>query len=170
MNFNRAMNRMAQSLSEFWAVRNVRERRYLLAAAAILLSALLYSLLIGPAITGIDQLNKALPALRQQVAQIRSLSQEAAGLTSQAPLSVVPMTRASLEASLARKGLKPQSVSLTGDVAQVQLGSVSFAGTIDWLDDVQKTGLISVAEAKVVALAQPDMVDVTVMLRQQKSE
>jgi general secretion pathway protein M len=164
------MNRLVQSLSEFWAARNVRERRFLIAAATVLLLGLLYSLLIAPPISGRDQLNKTLPGLRQQVAQVRALSQEAAGLSGQAALSVIPMSKTSLEASLARKGIKPQNVALTGDVAQVQLGSVSFAGTIDWLDDVQKTALISVVEAKIVALAQPDMVDVTLMLRQQKSE
>ncbi len=59
---------------------------------------------------------------------------------------------------------------LTGDFAKVQLASVSFAGTLNWLDDMQKTALLSVVDASIVALAQPDMVNATFTLRQQRNE
>ncbi|MDB5761167.1 MAG: type secretion system protein [Herminiimonas sp.] len=170
MNPTETMNRLAQSLSEFWAARNARERNLLAAAAAVVALGLVYALLIGPASSGRDQLNRSLPVLRQQVAQLQNLSKEAAGLSTKTAPSVAPISRENIEAALTRKGLKPQNVALTGDIAKVQLSSASFAGILDWLDDMQKTSLVSVVDANIVALAQPDMVNATLTLRQQKSE
>lgn len=170
MSLANTLNRSAQSLSEFWNARNTRERMLLAAAMAVMVLGLLYVLLIDPALSGRDQLNKSLPLQRQQVAQLQAMAREVAGLSAKAAPSVAPMSKESIDAALARKGLKAQTVALTGDVARVQLSSVSFAGVIDWLDDMQKTALVSVVEANVVALAQPDMVNATLTLRQQKSE
>ena len=80
------------------------------------------------------------------------------------------ISRESIEAALALKGLKAQSVMLTGDFVKVQLTAVSFANTLGWLDDLQKTAMLSVVDANVVALAQADMVDATLTLRQQRNE
>ena len=56
------------SLAEFWAVRDARERAMLSAATAVVTFGLIYALLIAPAMTGRELLNKDLPLLRQQVA------------------------------------------------------------------------------------------------------
>jgi general secretion pathway protein M len=170
MSLSNTLNRSAQSFSEFWNARNARERRLLAAATVVVILGLLYALLIGPALSGRDQLNKSLPQQRQQVAQLQAMAKEAAGLSAKAAPSVPAMSRESIEAALARKGLKAQTVALTGDVARVQLSSASFAGLIGWLDDMQKTALLSVVEANIVAQAQPDTVNATLTLRQQKSE
>lgn len=170
MSFSDALNRSSQSVSELWNARNPRERAMLSAAAAVAGLGLIYVVLIAPALSGRDQLNKNLPVLRQQVAQLQALSKEAAGLSDRTAQSVAPISKESIEAALARKGLKPQSVGLTGDIVRVQLPSVSFAGLLDWLDDMQKTSLLSVVDANIVALSQPDMVNATLTLRQPKSE
>jgi type II secretory pathway component PulM len=47
----------------------------------------------------------------------------------------------------------------------VQLAAVSFSGTLNWLDDMQRNALLSVTDANIVALAQPDMVNATFTLR-----
>jgi general secretion pathway protein M len=104
--------------------------------------------------------------LRQQVAQMQALSKEAAALSGKSAAPLIAMSKENIEAALARNGLKPQSVMLTGDFAKVQLAAVSFAGTLNWLDDMQKTALLSVVDANIVALAQPDMVNATFTLRQ----
>jgi len=68
--------------------------------------------------------------LRQQVAQMQALSREAAALSAKPATPLIEMSKQNIEAALARNGLKPQSVMLTGDFAKVQLASVSFAGTM----------------------------------------
>ena len=170
MSLANSMNRSAQSLSEFWNARDARERKLLAAASAVVALGLLYALLIGPALSGREQLSKSLPQQRLQVAQLQAMAREVAGLSAKAAPSVPPMSKENIEAALARKGLKAQTVALSGDVARVQLSSVSFAGLIGWLDDMQKTALLSAVEPNIVALAQPDMVNATLTLRQQKGE
>lgn len=166
MNLTGLLNQSKQSFSEFWAVRDARERKLLAMAAAAIAFGLVYTSLIGPALTGRDQLNKNLPVLRQQVAQLQALSKQSVALSEIPAPTVAAISKENIEAALARKGLKPQSVTLVGDLAKVQLASASFAGTLDWLDDMQKTARLSVVDANIVALAQPDMVNVTLTLRQ----
>ena len=165
MNLTGLLNQSRQSFSEFWAVRDARERAMLAVAALVVTVGLAYALLIDPALSGRDQLNKNLPVLRQQVAQMQALSKEAAALSGKSASPLIAMSKENIEAALARNGLKPQSVMLTGDFAKVQLSAVSFAGTLNWLDDMQKTALLSVVDANIVALAQPDMVNATFTLR-----
>jgi len=165
MNLVRLFEQSRVSFSEFWAARDARERAMLAAAALVVTIALVYLLLIAPALSGRVQLNKNLPILRQQVAQMQALSNEAATLSGKSAAPSVAMSKENLEAALARHGLKPQSVTLTGDFAKVQLASVSFAGTLNWLDEMQRTALLSVVDANIVALGQPDMINATVTLR-----
>lgn len=159
-----------QSLSEFWIARDAREHTMLVAAAVVIAFGLIYALLIDPALAGRNQLNKNLPVLRQQAAQLQALAKEAAALSGKSAAPVAVMSGESIEAALLRKGLKPQNVTLAGGVARVQLVAVSFSGTLNWLDEMQKTAQLSVVDANIVALAQPDMVDVTLTLRQHRNE
>jgi general secretion pathway protein M len=170
MKLPNTMNRLGQSLSEFWNARNGRERALLAGAASLVTLGLIYTLLIAPALSGRDQLSKNLPIVRQQVAQLQAMSKETRALSNKSAPSITPISKESLEAALTRKGLKAQTVALTGDIARVQLSAVSFAGLLDWLDDMQKNALVTVVEANIVALAQPDMVNATLTLRQQKNE
>jgi len=170
MSLATTLNRSTQSFSEFWAARNPRERAMLAAAAAVVLLALIYMLLISPAQSGREQLAKSLPAMRQQVAQLQALAKEASGLSGTPAPEVQPVSKESLEAALARKGIKAQTVAVTGEIVRLQLPSVSFSGLIGWIDDMQKNVLLSVEEATIVALPQADMVNATLMLRQRKPE
>jgi general secretion pathway protein M len=170
MNLARLFGQSRLSLSEFWVARDARERTMLAAAALVVTMGLAYLLLIDPALSGRVQLNQNLPILRQQVAQIQALSKEAVALSVKPAAPLAAMSKDNIEAALARNGLKPQSVVLTGDFAKVQLASASFTGTLSWLDDMQKTALLSVADANIIALDQPDMVNATVTLRQARNE
>lgn len=170
MNLSSLFNQSRQSFSEFWAARDARERAMLAAAAIVVALYLIYALLAAPALTGREQLSKNMPVLRQQVAQMQALSKEITALSGISAPPIPAMSKESIEAALARKGLKPQSVILTGDFAKVQLAAVSFAGTLSWLDDMQKNVLLSVTDANIVALAQSDLVDVTLTLRQQRND
>jgi general secretion pathway protein M len=170
MNLIRLLEQSKLSFSEFWMVRDARERTILAVAALVIFAGLVFLLFIDPALSGRKQLNKNLPLLRQQVAQMQALSKEAAALNAIPPAPLIAMSNQNVEAALARNNLKPQSVTLTGDFAKVQLVSVSFTSTLNWLDDMQKTVRLSVVDANVVALDQPDMINATFTLRQPSRE
>jgi len=159
-----------QSFSEYWARRDGRERSMLTAAAVVMVFALIYALLIAPALSGRQQLSKDLPLLRQQVAQMQALSKQAEALSGMPVTAVAAMTRENIEASLVRHGLKLQSLLFTGDYAKVQLGSVPFSGMLPWLEEMQKSARISVVDASIAALDQPDLVDATLTLRQTRND
>lgn len=171
MNLASRLSGVTQPLSAFWTARNARERMFLSAAMMVIVLGLVYLLLIDPALTGRAQLNKNLPVLRQQVAELQVMSKEASGLSAKGATSVAPLSKESLETGLARKGMKPQNVAVTGDdIVRVQLAAVPFAGVIDWLDEMQRTASLSIIEANVVALPEAGQVNATLTLRQQKSE
>jgi general secretion pathway protein M len=170
MNLTGLLNRSRLSFAEFWAARDARERAMLAVAALVVTLGLVYALLIDPALSGRDRLNKDLSLLRQQVARMQALSRVATALSGKTEAPSIAMSRENIEAALARNGLKPQSVILTGDYAKVQLSAASFAGTLNWLNEMQKTALISVVDASIVAQAQPDMVNAVFTLRQPGNE
>ena len=155
-----------QYVAAFWALRDARERKLLLVSAAVIAAVLYYLLLIAPALAGREQLAKNLPSLREQVAQLQALSGEAAGLAEKTGTSVAAMTKETLNATLAAHGLKAQSTSVTGGIAQIQLSGVSFARTLDWLLELQKTARVSVGDAKITPLTQPDQIDAIFTLHQ----
>lgn len=167
---------LKQSFSTFWNARNKRERNMLSIAAAVVVLGLLYVLLIDPALSGREALERRLPALRQQSAEVQALAKEAAssgaaGATANANTPPPPpITRERLEASLSEKGLKAQNLSLNGELARVQLAGVSFASTVEWLAELQRTSRVAVVDAVVEAQAQPDTVNATLSLRQQKAQ
>ena len=170
MNLADLVNRYNPTLSDFWSARNARERTMLVAAALVVTFGLAYAVLIDPALSGREQLSKDLPVLRQQLAQMRVLSNQAAQLSLAPAVQPVAMSRETIETALARNGLKAQNVLLNGDFAKVQFSTVSFANMLSWLDDMQKTSRLTVTDAEIVALQQPDMVNATITLRQPGSE
>ncbi|OWW18890.1 type II secretion system protein GspM [Noviherbaspirillum denitrificans] len=158
-------------MKQFWSERNKREQNMLALAAVVILFGLLYALLIDPAISGRADLEKKLPNLRQQAAEVQALSKEASALGSKTPAAAPPaMTRESIEASLARKGLKAQGVTVSGELAKLQLNGVPFSALAEWLADAQKTARMSVLEAMVETQQQPDTVNANLTLRQQRGE
>jgi general secretion pathway protein M len=170
MNLRALLRETRQSLSEFWAAREERERAMLTAGGFVVVLGLIYALLIDPALSGRTRLDKNLPELRQQVAQLQALAQEAAMYSATAATPVAAMTAEGIKATLEAKGLKAQNVALTGELAKVQLASASFAGTVNWLDEIQKTARLLVVDANIVVLDKPDTVNATVTLRQPRNE
>ena len=178
MNTPLLLSQFKKSFSEFWAARDARERLILTVAVVVTTLALIYILLIAPALSGRVQLDKNLLELRQQVAEMQALAKVATALSkapaqplagNSAALSAT-MTQENIEAALARNGLKPKSVMLNGGIVKVQLVSASFSGMLNWLDEMQKNVQLTVADANIVALAQPDFVDATLTLRRQERE
>lgn len=170
MKLREQLDHTRQRLFSFWAARNAREQKILAAGVLTAGFALAYALLINPALSGRGQLNNNLPMLRQQVAHMQALSREAATLSAKTALQTIRMSKENIEAALGRNGLQSQSVMLSGDYAKVQLASVSFAGILNCLDDMQKSMQVSVADAKIVALDKPGMVNASLTLHQSEKE
>lgn len=158
-------NQLRDALSNFWSARETREKQLLLAAAGVIAVALLYVLLIAPALTARKNLSKTLPQLRAQVAQMQALAAQAITLKEANSTPVSAMTTASIEASLQNYQLKARSINLAGTSAQVQLDSASFAQTLAWLSELQSSARISVTSAKITPLASPDQVDANFTLQ-----
>jgi general secretion pathway protein M len=173
MSLKTGMATVVQTSSRFWAERNLREQRILLAGLAAILAALIYLLLVAPAQTGIARYNRSLPEARQQVAQLQALTQEAVTLPqgdAANAAAATPLTREGLEAALQRRGLKAQSVSVSGEIVRLQFAASSFSALTEWLNEARAGFQLSVTEATVTAQPTPDIVNASLTLRQQKAQ
>jgi general secretion pathway protein M len=166
MNAASTIQQLRERLAVYWLARSEQERKFLLAGAAAVLLALVYALFISPALSGRAQLEKELPQLRQQDAQLRAMALEAGELAREPVVQVTPMTRENLTASLAALSITPQSLSMTGEYARVQLAGVSFANLVGWLDAQRRENRISVQDAAISAQSAAGQVDATLTLRQ----
>lgn len=149
-----------------WLARTDQERRFLAVGGAVVLLALLYLVLIDPAVEGRAQLRRQLPQLRQQAAELQSMAQEANTLARAPATQVAPITREGVTSSLSGRGLTPQSLSMTGEFIKLQLNNVSFAGLATWLDEQRRANRVLVQDATVTALPTAGQVDASLTLRQ----
>ncbi|EGF33917.1 General secretion pathway protein M [Oxalobacteraceae bacterium IMCC9480] len=169
-NLRTSIRSARDSAGAFWNDRSAQERKQLLVIGSVILLALVYLLLIDPALSGRAQLRKSLPELRQKAAAMQQLARDAVALSSSVAPPPPVLSKEGMETSLATRGLKSQSVVVTDDVVRIQLSSVSFAALVDWLGEVQKTVRLSVIDTSITAQSASDMVNATLTLRQQKSE
>jgi general secretion pathway protein M len=163
-------NEWKQRAAAFWSGREKREQNLLVAAAVVIVAGLFYLLLIDPALSGRRILEKQLPALRQQAAQMQALAREASGLSGKAAAPVPALSREAVESSLAAKGLTAQNLAVTGELVKLQMNGVSFANTVDWLQEVHKSLRLSVTDASVEAQQPADTVNANLTLHQQRGD
>ncbi|WP_296945544.1 type II secretion system protein GspM [uncultured Massilia sp.] len=149
-----------------WLARTEQERRFLAVGGAVVLLAILYLLLVDPAIEGRARLNRSLPQLRQQAAELQAMAQEANSLARAPAVQVVPLTREAVNASLGGRGLAPQSLSVTGEYIKLQMNNVAFAGLVAWLDEQRRANRVLVQDAAITALPTAGQVDASLTLRQ----
>jgi general secretion pathway protein M len=161
-----AVNRFKLGASQFWLARSLQERKFLAAGAGVAALALFYSILIAPAVDGRTQLQKDLPLLRQEAAEVQALARQAGELARQAPAPVAPISNGALNTSLAAHGLKPQSVAVTGEYARLQFAGVPFPALLMWLDKMRRESRVAVEDASIVGLTTPGMVDASITLHQ----
>ncbi|MES2831937.1 MAG: type II secretion system protein GspM [Pseudomonadota bacterium] len=154
----------------FWSEREARERRTVSVGAAVVSVILLYMVAFAPALDGSTRLQKDLPQLRQQALALQALSREALAMSANPSAPAVLSTRDSVEAALARRGIKAQSVVVTNDLVRVQLNGVSFAALVEWLDEIQKNARLNLVESRFTAQSQVDIVDATMSLRQPRTD
>jgi general secretion pathway protein M len=149
-----------------WLVRTEQERRFLSVGGAVVLLALLYLILVDPAVEGRAQLRRTLPQLRQQAAELQAMAQEAGNLARAPSTQVTPLTREAVNTGLSGRGLTPQSLSMTGEYIKLQLNNVSFANLVTWLDEQRRANRVLVQDAVVTGLPAAGQVDATLTLRQ----
>jgi general secretion pathway protein M len=163
--------RLRASTAAFWSARTDQERRFLAVGGIVVALALVYAVLLDPALTGRERLRKELPQLRQETAQMQALAAQAAQLGTQPAVPVQPLSREGLTATLAERGLRVENLTVTGDYVKVELKGAQFAGLVTWLDAARRDGRLTVQEAKI---GTPDgkedsagLVDATLTLRRE---
>ena len=164
------INRVKDQAALYWLARTEQERKFLGIGGAVAALALVYAIGLAPALEGRDKLRKQLPLLRQDVAELKALAQEAGELARSVPPQVTPMTRESLTASLASRSIKAESLTITGEYAKLQLNGVSFANLYGWLDAQRRENRIAVFDAGVTAGTPAGQVDAVLTLRQDTSQ
>lgn len=170
MSLKTSMAGNLQNASRFWSARNPREQRMLLAGMLAILAALIYLLLIAPAQSGLERYRRSLPEIRQQVGQLQNLAQEAATLPQADAAPPPPLSRELVSASLQRRGLRAQDITIAGDTARLQLTAVSFSALLDWIAESRTSAQMVVTEVNLSAQAQPDVVSGMLALRQQRGQ
>lgn len=164
-----ALAQLRQSLLLFIAARDARERKMLMVGVLAVVLALVYVVLLEPALSGRTQLRKSLPGLHQQVAQMRDLTDQARKLSNKAgvPLKaqVTAPTREGITASLARASLSAQSIAISGDFIKVELQQVPFDRMVTWLENLQSASQVAVVDASISAQSTLGMVNATLSLR-----
>jgi general secretion pathway protein M len=165
-----AFSALRESWSAFWAERDARERKMLLLMTACVLLAIIYFFFINPALNGRAQLQKRLPTLRQQAAELHVLARQASDLHNAESTQVTEEpTEESIGNSLVQRGLKPRTVVRSGNAVKVQLPSSPFSGIVVWLGEMQQQAGLVVADAQIDVLPTVDTVNATLTLRQPRS-
>jgi general secretion pathway protein M len=160
------IGQLRERATVLWLARTEQERKYLAAGTAVVLLALVYLLFVAPAVAGRAHLRATLPELRKQAAELRALAQEADALAREPVAQVAPMTQESLTTSLAGVGLTPESLTMTGEYAKLQLNGVAFASLMGWLDAQRRGNRIAVQDAAITATPAVGQVNATLTLHQ----
>lgn len=150
----------------YWQARTEQERKFLRYGALAAVLMLFYTTLVGPALSGRAQLEKNLPTLRQDEAEMKALAKRASDLKNQPARQVPLMTKDNLTASLAARSLKAQSFSVTGEYAKLQFTGVQFANLVQWLAAIREENRIAVQDTTIVAQPTAGLVDATITLHQ----
>ena len=156
----------------FWSARNAREQRWLSLAGAVILIGLLYGVLIDPALSGKATLTTSLPALRQQTAHMQAMQREIGSLSVAAAnnANTAEIGKTQIEATLARKGLRPQNLAVTGDTVRLQFTKAAYSDLLAWIADMQKDARLSLVDASFASGAEVDVVDARLTLQRLKDD
>ena len=159
---------LVTQLQSFWQQREEREQRMLAAGGIVIALALIYSVLMAPALNGRQKLAKDIPVLRQQVAEVNALSAQQTRLNGSLGQMVEPVTHDIVEAGLTARGIKAQSISVTEDMVRLQISAVDYRNLMEWLVQSQKSSRLTVEEARLTALTEPGQVNAVLTLKQQR--
>lgn len=162
-------NVLLLELIDAWSKRDLRERRILMALAFSVVLSLLYLIAVQPALNGIKNLEEYNPKLKQQAATMTNMAEQYSVLARDLSQNVTPINRELVESTLARRGIKTQSLSVSGDIVRFQANTAPYASLMEWILEMQKASRLTVDEAKLTSLPEAGQVSAVVTLRQQKA-
>lgn len=143
-----------KTLTDFWAARATRERQFLASGGILLALALLYAILVAPALDGIASLQRQLPVARARAARLETLIAEAKSLRAlpQTAMLAPAEARASIDKSIESAGLKsPRTEALPNGDLRMTFTDVSYAKWTGWLAATERTMGVRVVAAHVKA-------------------
>lgn len=161
-------SQLALELQASWQKRAPQERRIISIVGFLMIASIIYLLGFDPALKNIDNLEKSYPVLKQQSAKMALMTQEYALISQSLSENIPPVTREFIEASLLRRNIQTQSLSVSNDIVRVQANLAAYSSTMEWLLEMQKTARLSVEDAKLTSLSGPGQVSFVITLRQQK--
>ena len=155
------------AFEQFWRSRNQRERRILIIGLALLMVMLVWLMLIDPALDARTRWQKDLPAMRDQLAQMRALSAEVSSLPVHAASSAATpaLSRQTIERSLNDQGLKAQTLNLTDQGLSASFTDVPFGALPEWLQQSQSSARLVVTDAAISARERLGRVDARLTLQ-----
>jgi general secretion pathway protein M len=160
---------MMDALKQFWLERAPRERLILGFGGGVLLLVVAYLLLVEPAWSGINRLERSLPQQRAQAAELEALLGEVKGLRAQPQVATVSASevKGAIEGSLARAGLKTtRIVPLSDGDVQLTFANVPYGTWAAWLAGIERElGARATAVAVTGKDGTPGNVDVELSLR-----
>ena len=117
---------MLENLLQKWASLAPRDRRMLIIAGCFLLVIIFWQVLLEPAWVGRQRLQKTLPTLRADLAQMDHM----------APAETVAQVTVRLEQSRLARGMDKEAakVQAQGDIIEVRFHQAPFENWIFWLD------------------------------------
>jgi len=166
---NDTINGYRASAATWWSARTEQEQRMLSIGGAVLGLGLVWGVLIDPAMSGRAKLEKELPQLNQQVAELQALAGEATQLAAQPAVQPQPLSKDGVAARLQASGLSTQNLAVTGDYIKVEFKGVPFAGLVSWLDAVRREQRVTVQEGSVTQQGPAGQVDANLTLRQESA-
>jgi general secretion pathway protein M len=164
------MNQLTASWDNFWQARSAQEQKILSIGFVFVIAALLYGVLLGPAISGRAKVEKQIPALTLQAAQLREMAKEAQALAGKSGPPPAPLNQEMINAALTQRAMTAASITMLGEQVKLQLSNVQFASVINLLDDMQKNARVTVFDANITSLPEAGKVNAVLTLRQQKGE
>lgn len=163
---------MIESLVRWWGSLTPRDRRVLAIGTGVVAVALLYLLAFEPAYQGRARLEKELPALRGQLAQMDALSGEVRRLAGQATQGAdsPQQLRTQLEASIAAAGLKGSlsQLTLSGELIDLRFKGVPFAAWLSWFDTALRETRLRAVDIAIERDGAPGTVSARLTLEAQK--
>lgn len=164
---------MIEKSLQTWRALAPRERRLVAAGGVFALVAAAYLLLFEPAWQARTQLQRELPVLRGQLAQMKALAGEAARLAGAPTSAGAPQAlRAVLETSVRAAGLGNGLAALNagGELIDMRFSGVSHAAWLAWLDTTLRETRLRVADLSISREPDPGIVSVRLVLESPRRE
>ncbi len=166
-------------MAAWWSVRSNRERRWMAMGGLIVALALLWTIVLQPALNTIERARLELPRLQAQSAQIDALIMEAEALQRRRTANVAPAAiTGALQTSLRQAGLDstvsitepPRGVNSIASEWEVQITDASATVLLDWLAGLPGTLRVSVvgvdlSRSRIAGRDQPGTVSGRIVLQ-----